>query len=59
MSNKKIIEAMKKSYIMPTSTVVYVQTIQMMASTQLQAGQTISSGSADSRRGGADWDDED
>ena len=50
---------MKKSYIMPTSTVVYVQTIQMMASTQLQAGQTISSGSADSRRGGADWDDED
>lgn len=52
---------MKKSYIMPAVTVVSVQTVKMIAQSQIQTGGDWAEGTAASRggsRGSSSWDDE-
>ena len=50
---------MKKAYIEPHTEVITIKVQNVMTSTStLSVGSGMSSGSADSRRGG-DWDDED
>lgn len=56
----KIIKAMKNTYIMPTIKVVKVQTAKLIAQSQIGVQENaVNNVSADSRRGIADWDDED
>lgn len=47
---------MKKLYMMPSIKVVSVQIRNILE--QVSIGNAVSNVSADSRRGGADWDDE-
>lgn len=52
---------MKKSYIMPAITVVSVQTVKMIAESQIRNGEAWTEGTAASRggsRGGSSWDDD-
>ena len=49
---------MKKSYIEPTTNIVFVEMQNLMEASQMSVGEKWSDGSGDSRKSGF-WDDED
>ncbi len=57
MFNHKNDKAMKKSYIMPAVIIVNLESENLLAASQMTVGESMRSGSADSRRSSS-WEDD-